>query len=111
MEMSPPALMAFKTAMVPDLPMSSRFVRILDRGGPTGPVRNGLDEIGLSLDLLWIVHVPDLVEGIRRIRNQLTEKDFLVGIEGVDDQAHQLLNVDIAREGLRHGFGENLEQC
>ena len=88
--------------------MSSRFVRILDRGGRTGPVRNDLDEIGLSIDLLWIVHglVPDLVEGIEKIRNQLTEKDSLVGIEGVDDQALQLLNVDIARDGLRHGFGK-----
>ena len=42
-------------------------------------------EIWLSLDLFWIGDglVPDLVEGVGRIRNQRAEKDFLVGAEGV----------------------------
>merc|ERR1719284_1066076 len=78
--------------------------RILDRDGRIGLVRNNLDEeIRLGLDLLWIGDglVPDLVEGIDRIRNQLAEKDFLIGVENVDDQAHQLLNVCMEGECLQ----------
>ena len=68
-----------------------------------GLVRNDLDEeIRLGLDLFWICDrlVPDLVESIGRIRNQLAQTEFLTGVERVDDQGHQLLNVGIR---LRHG--------
>ena len=112
-EMSPPALVALTKALVPDLAIvptlftSSSSVRILNRDGRIAPVRNGLDEIGLSL---WIGDglVPDPVEGIGGIRNQLVEKDFLVGKEAVHDHAHQLLNVGIGRGGT--WFRETLEQ-
>ena len=40
----------------------------------------------------------------------MAENDFLVGIEGVDDQAHQLLNVGIAGEKSPTWLRENLEQ-
>ena len=99
--MSPPALVAFTQTSVPDLAIvptlftSSSSVRSLDRDGRLGPVRNDLDEIGLG----------HLVESIGGIRNQLVEKDFLVGKKGVHDHAHQLLNVGIVREGPRHDFG------
>ena len=103
--------MALKKTLVPDLAIIPRlftslfFVRTLHRDGRIGHVRNDHDEeTGLGLDLLWIRGVgPDLVESIGGIRNQLAEKDFLVGIGGVDDQAHQLL----IGEGLQTWFREN----
>ena len=38
----------------------------------------------------------DLVDGIGRVGDELTEEDLLVGVEGVDDEAHQL--TDVSRE-------------
>ena len=46
--------------------------------------------------------LPDLVERIGGVGNQLTQKDLLVGVEGVDDEGHQLLDVRIERESFRH---------
>ena len=45
----------------------------------------------------------DLVEGIGRIRHELTQKDFYVGVKCVDDQAHHLRNVGIESGRDRHG--------
>ena len=42
--------------------------------------------------------VEDLVEGVGRIRYELTKKDFRVGVKCDDDQTHRLLNVGIERE-------------
>ena len=108
MEMSPLALMASmkvlgtrfgdRPKIVHQLVLCHPNAGILNRDGRIGLVRNDLDEeIRLGLDLFRIGDglVPDLVEGIGRIRNQLAEKDFLIGVEGVDDQAHQLLDVGI----------------
>jgi hypothetical protein len=39
--------------------------------------------------------VPNFVEGIGGIRDKLSEEDLLVSVEGVDDQAHQLLDVSV----------------
>ena len=92
--------------IVHELVLCHSNARIVGRDGRIGLVRNNLDEeIRLGLDLFWIGDglVPDPVEGIGRIQNQLSEKDFLIGVENVDDQAHQLLNVGIEGAGLRHG--------
>merc|ERR1719284_1185027 len=92
--------------IVHELVLCHPNARILDGDGRIGLVWDDLDEeVWLRLDLFWVGDglVPDLVEGIGRIRNQFAEKDFLVGVKGVDDQAHQLLNVGIEGEGLRHG--------
>ena len=100
------ASMKALVSLVHELILCHTNARILDRDGGIGLVRDDLDEeIWLGLDLFGIGDrlVPDLVEGIGRIRNQLAEKDFLVGVKSVDDQAHQLLNVSIEGEGLRHG--------
>ena len=61
-------------------------------------------EVGLSFDLLRIGDrfIPDLVQRIRCIGDQLTQKDLLVRIEGVDDQTHQLLDISIEGKGFRH---------
>ena len=71
--------------------MSSN-ARVFDRDGRIGLVKNDLDEEirwGLDLFLIGDGLVPD--------------QDFLIGVESVDDQAHQLLDVGIEGKGLRHG--------
>mmetsp|Transcript_65899 Transcript_65899/g.174744 ORF Transcript_65899/g.174744 Transcript_65899/m.174744 type:complete len:435 (-) Transcript_65899:40-1344(-) len=92
--------------IVHELVLCHANTRVLDRNCRIGLVRDDFDEeIRLGFDFLWICDglVANLVKGIGRIRNQLTEKDFFVGVECVDDQAHQLLNVGIEGESLRHG--------
>jgi len=39
--------------------------------------------------------VSDLVEGVRGVGDEFSEEDFFVGVEGVDDESHQLLDVGI----------------
>jgi hypothetical protein len=39
--------------------------------------------------------VSDFVQGIRSVGDQFSEEDFLVGVEGVDDETHQLLDISI----------------
>ena len=52
--------------------------------------------------------VADLVKGIRGVRDELTKENFLVGVESVDDEGHQLLDVSIESEDFfRHDV--NLE--
>ena len=83
----------------------------MDGQGIVGLVWNDLDlEIWLSLKLLWLGDgaVSDFVESIRRVGNQLSQEDLLVGVEGVDDQAHQLLDVSIECERIRHYLLRNL---
>ncbi len=56
-------------------------------------------ELGLSLDLGLVLKalIADLVERVRGVGDELAEENFLVGIEGVDDKRHQL--VDLGLEG------------
>merc|ERR1719225_2006799 len=56
-------------------------------------VRDDLDEeFLLVVQLAGISEglVPDLVQGIGGVGDQFSEENFFVGVEGVDDQAHQL---------------------
>ena len=46
--------------------------------------------------------VPDLIEGIGGVRDQFAEEDLLVRVEGVDDQAHELLDIGIECKCLCH---------
>ena len=64
--------------MVHELVLCGPNVWILDRIDQLGLV---WDELAVEFDL-WIGDslVPDPVEGIGRIRNQLVEKDFLLGV-------------------------------
>jgi len=67
-------------------------------------VGHDLDEevlLGLQLGGICEGLVADLVEGIAGVGNQLSEEDLFVGVEGVDDQAHQLGNLCLKCEGLR----------
>lgn len=74
-----------------------------------GFVWNDLNEEVLArVETRWIGQalVADLVESIGRVGDQLTEEDFLVRVEGVDDEAHQLGDLGLEGEGLDLGrFG------
>ena len=74
--------------------------RVLGHANPTdggvGLVRDDLDvEIGLTLNLTWVSArlVPDLVQGLAGIGDEPSETDFLVGVEGLNDETHQQLNL------------------
>eukprot|EP01002_Notosolenus_urceolatus_P000011 NODE_1002_length_1625_cov_1658.740482_g827_i0.p2 GENE.NODE_1002_length_1625_cov_1658.740482_g827_i0~~NODE_1002_length_1625_cov_1658.740482_g827_i0.p2 ORF type:complete len:498 (-),score=145.06 NODE_1002_length_1625_cov_1658.740482_g827_i0:131-1471(-) len=43
----------------------------------------------------------NLIQSVRRVGDQLTQEDFLVGVEGVDNQRHQLIDLGLEGEGLR----------
>lgn len=71
-----------------------------------GLVWSDLDvQLLASLEFLRLSQglVADLVQSIRRVGDQLTQKDFLVAVKSVDDQAHQLGNFSL--EGERFIFG------
>ena len=44
--------------------------------------------------------ISDLIEGVRGVGDELSEEDLLVGVEGVDDQTHQLGDLRLEGEGL-----------
>ena len=44
--------------------------------------------------------VADLVERVGGVGDELTEENFLVGVEGVDDEGHQLLDVGVESENF-----------
>ncbi len=47
--------------------------------------------------------IADLVKGIRGVGHELSQEDLLVGVEGVDDERHQLADLSLERKGLgRH---------
>ena len=58
--------------------------------------------VGVEHRLVGERLVADLVERVGRVRDQLTEEDLLVGVEGVDDERHEL--VDLSLEGERLNF-------
>ena len=45
-------------------------------------------EVGLTLELFWLNNslVPDFVKGIGGVGDELSQEDFLVRVERVDDQ-------------------------
>jgi hypothetical protein len=72
--------------------------RIPNGQGVVGLVWDDPDvKIWLSLKLFWLGNrvVSDLVKGIRCVRDKLSKEDLLVGVECVDNQTHQLLNISI----------------
>ena len=76
---------------------------IIDGKGVVGFVWDNLDlKIWLSFKLLWFGDrvVSNLVKGIRSVRDEFSKEDFLVGIESVDDETHQLLDVSVERKNF-----------
>ena len=39
--------------------------------------------------------VMDLYQGVGGVRNQFSKEDILVGVEGVNDEGHQLLDISV----------------
>jgi len=81
---------------------------ILNGKGVVGLVGNDSDsEVGFLVDGVTSDGlVSDLVEGIRGVRNEFSKENFLVGVEGVDDETHQLLDISTESESvLGHGCG------
>jgi len=95
------------TKVVDEISFSHTNSTILNGQGVVSFIWDNLDlEIWLSLELLWLGDrvVSDLIKGIRGVRNELSQENFFVGVEGVDDQRHQLLDIGVKRENFfRHG--------
>merc|ERR1719487_1089894 len=76
--------------------------RVDDRQRVVRLVRHQADEeLGVRVEhrLVGERLVADLVERVRRVRDELAQEDLLVRVEGVDDERHQL--VDLRLEGER----------
>ena len=59
-------------------------------------VRVDLDvEIGLTLNLIWVGDgfVPDLFQSHAGIGDETSETDFLAGVESLNDETHQQVNL------------------
>ena len=94
------------TEVVDEVGLGHADTGILDGEGVVGLVGDELDvEVGLGVQDGRVGEglVADLVEGIGGVGDQLTEEDFFVGVEGVDDQGEEL--VDISREGVAFSVG------
>ena len=46
--------------------------------------------------------VTDLVEGIRSVGDDFSKEDFLIGVEGIDDESDQLLEIGFESKVLSH---------
>lgn len=64
-------------------------------------------EVLASIELAGVGQglVPDLVERIGSVGDELTEENLLVGVDGVDDEREQLRDLSLELEGLRHDGG------
>ncbi|KAK2983574.1 hypothetical protein RJ640_023108 [Escallonia rubra] len=72
----------------------------VDNGqGLIGLVGHDPDEelgLGVELGLVGEALEPNLVEGVGGVADELAEEDLLVAVEGVDDQAQQLVMLKVA---------------
>jgi hypothetical protein len=103
------------TKVVAEVRLGHTDTGIVDGEGVVDLVGDDLDaKVGLSLLLLGLRDgaVADLVERIGSVGDELSKEDLLVGIEGVDNQRHQLLNIGIELEEIfgALGFG-HLWKC
>jgi hypothetical protein len=90
------------TQVVNELSLAHADTSVLDGQGVGGLVSGDLDlELGLRAELGGVREglVADLVESIRRVGDKLTKEDLLVGVEGVDDEGHQLADISLQKEG------------
>ena len=93
--------------VVDELVLSHADAGILNGDCGVGLVGDDFDEeVWLRFDLVGICDrfVADLIKRIGGIGDQLSQEDLFVGVEGVDDQAHQLLDVGIEGKCLCHGW-------
>ena len=77
-----------------------------------GLVRNDSDlevAIGVQNGGVGKRQISDLVQRITSIGNQLTKKDFLVGVEGVNNKGQQLIDISAESEGLSRSFSHLIQ--
>ena len=86
-------------ALEPDLATVPRLFTSPFLVTPTPESSIVMVEIGL------VTNQFEPAERVGGVSGGLT-KNFFVGVEGVDDQAHQLLNVGMESDGLRDGSTE-----
>lgn len=55
--------------------------------------------------------VADLVQGIGGVGNKFSQEDFLVGVDGVDDEREKLRDLSLELESLSHCDGYLKENC
>jgi hypothetical protein len=63
-----------------------------------GFIGDDLDfEVGLVVSDVWVSEwsVSDFVEGVWGIRDEFSKENFFVGVESVDDETHELLDISI----------------
>jgi hypothetical protein len=73
---------------------------ILDGKSTVNLVRNDSDsEVWFEIEsaAVWISDrdVSDLVQSVGSVRDQFSQEDFFIGVEGIDDETHQLLDISI----------------
>jgi hypothetical protein len=88
------------TEIVHKISLGHTNTRIFNGEGLVGLVGDQADlHGGLAVKDRGIgkTHVTDLVKSIRSVGDQFSEKDFFVGVKGVDNQRKKL--IDISREG------------
>ena len=64
------------------------------------------DLLRLELGGVGEGRVPDLVEGIGTVRDELSKEDLLVGVEGVDDEIQQLRDLGLVEVRTRASEAE-----
>lgn len=60
-------------------------------------------KVGVGVEHLFLRQreQADFVEGVGRVRDQLAQKDFLVAVQGVDDQFHHAVHLGLECEFFR----------
>ena len=95
------------TKVVDEISFSHTDSTILNGKSVVGFIWDDLDvKIWLSLELLWLSDrvVSNLIKSIGGVGNKLSQENIFVGVESVDDQRHQLLDIGVKRENFfRHG--------
>jgi hypothetical protein len=74
-----------------------------DGQGPRGQVEGNADlEVGIALEQPGVVQglEAQLVAGVRGVGNQLAQEDLAVGVQRVDHQLQQLLDLGLEAEGF-----------
>mmetsp|Transcript_17764 Transcript_17764/g.57462 ORF Transcript_17764/g.57462 Transcript_17764/m.57462 type:complete len:716 (-) Transcript_17764:251-2398(-) len=90
--------------IVDEISLGHADAGVLDGQGVVGLVGHNVDEqlgLGIELALVGQALEADLVERIGGVRDELAEEDLLVGVEGVDNQRQELVNLRLESERLR----------
>ena len=74
-------------------------------GGVIGCEIDGELDVGVVDGLFRNLEVAEFFEGVRAIGDKLAHEDLLLGVEGVDDDIEQLLNLGLELVGFGHGRG------